>query len=47
MPRAGDIHVYGPTILTTNDDGDRNIFVSTVAPQSTDGQNGDVWIVYA
>ncbi len=47
MPRKGDVQVYGPTILTTNDDGDRNIYVSTAAPTSADGQNGDVWIVYA
>ena len=47
MARKGDIQVYGPTILPSNDDGQRNIFVSTSAPTSTDGQNGDVWIVYA
>jgi hypothetical protein len=47
MARPSDITAYGSTILTSNDDGQRNIFVSTSAPASTDGQNGDVWIVYA
>lgn len=47
MPRKGDIQVYGPTILTSNDDGDRNIYVSTSAPTSGQGQDGDVWIQYA
>lgn len=47
MPRKGDVQVYGPTILTTNDDGDRNIFASTATPTSADGQNGDIWIRYS
>ena len=47
MPRKGDIQVYGPTVLPSNDDGDRNIFVSSSTPSSTDGQDGDIWIQYA
>ncbi|CAB4128632.1 hypothetical protein UFOVP225_49 [uncultured Caudovirales phage] len=47
MARPSDVTSYGTTILPSNDDGQRNIFVSTAAPTSTDGQNGDVWIVYA
>ena len=47
MPRKGDITVHGPTILPNNDDGDRNIYVSTAAPSATDGQNGDIWIRYS
>jgi len=47
MPRPGDIQVYGPTILTNNDDGLRNIYVSTVAPTSAVGQEGDIWIQYS
>lgn len=46
MPRKGDITVHGPTILPSNDDGDRNILVSVNAPTSTDGQDGDIWIRY-
>jgi hypothetical protein len=46
MARKGDVTVYGPTVLQTNDDGDRNIFVSTGAPVSTVGQDGDIWLTY-
>ena len=46
MPRSGDIQVYGPTILTSNDDGDRNIYVSVATPNTGDGQPGDIWIQY-
>lgn len=46
MARKGDILVYGPTILPSNDDGDRNIFVSTADPVATTGQDGDVWLKY-
>ena len=46
MPRKGDITVHGPTVLTNNDDGDRNIFVSTSAPNNALGQDGDVWLQY-
>jgi hypothetical protein len=46
MPRKGDITVHGPTILTNNDDGDRNIFASTAVPNNAQGQNGDIWIRY-
>jgi hypothetical protein len=47
MPRKGDIQVYGPTILVSNDNGARNIFVSSSAPTSAQGQDGDIWIQYA
>lgn len=47
MPRKGDIQVYGPTILPSNDDGDRNILVSTSDPTSNLGQDGDVWLKYS
>ena len=47
MPRKGDIQVYGPTILPSNDDGQRNILVSTLAPSASDGQDGDIWIQYS
>ena len=46
MPRKSDITVHGPTILTSNDDGDRNIFASTSLPDNAIGQNGDIWIRY-
>jgi hypothetical protein len=46
MPRPGDFTVYGPTVITNNDDGDRNIFVSTGDPVSSAGQNGDIWLKY-
>ena len=46
MPRKGDVTVYGPTVFTTNDDGDRNIFVSTELPTTSQGQNGDIWLIY-
>lgn len=46
MPRRSDLTVYGPTVLTTNDDGDRNIFASTEVPDNALGQNGDIWIRY-
>lgn len=47
MPRKSDITVHGPTILPSNDDGDRNILVSTGTPTAADGQNGDIWIRYS
>ena len=47
MPRKGDIQVYGPTILPSNDDGDRNIFVGTTTPDNALGQDGDIFIQYA
>ena len=46
MPRPGDISVNGATVLSSNDDGDRNIFVSTGAPVNTVGQDGDIWLTY-
>lgn len=46
MPRKGDVQVYGPTVLTNNDDGDRNIYASTADPTSAQGQDGDVWLKY-
>lgn len=46
MARKGDVTVYGPTVLTNNDDGDRNIFASTGAPSSQLGQDGDIWLTY-
>lgn len=46
MPRPGDLTIYGATILTNNDDGDRNIFVSTGEPTAAIGQNGDIWLKY-
>ena len=47
MPRKGDVQVYGPTVLTNNDDGDRNIFVGTTDPNATTGQDGDIWLKYS
>lgn len=47
MPRKNDLTVYGPTILPSNDDGDRNIFASTELPNVALGQNGDIWIRYS
>ena len=46
MPRPGDVSVYGATVLSNNDDGDRNIFVSTGVPVNTVGQDGDIWLTY-
>jgi len=38
--------VYGATILSDNTLGQRNILISTSAPSSTDGRDGDVWLQY-
>ena len=38
--------IYGPTIEVQNVSGQRNIYVATTAPSNTDGQEGDIWIVY-
>lgn len=38
--------IYGPSIQIVNTSGARNIFVSTSSPTSTQGQEGDVWLVY-
>ena len=46
MPRPGDLTIYGPTVIANNDDGDRNIFVSTGEPIAAAGQNGDIWLKY-
>lgn len=46
MSKKGDVKVYGPTVFTTNDDGDRNIFASPDAPTASQGQDGDIWIRY-
>lgn len=40
------IRVFGPTILTDNTQGSRNIIISTGTPSSGDGRNGDVWFKY-
>jgi hypothetical protein len=40
------IKVYGPTILTNNTSGQRNILISTSNPSSNDGRDGDVWLKY-
>ena len=40
------IRVYGPTIVTNNTSGQRNILISTSTPLSTDGRDGDVWLKY-
>jgi hypothetical protein len=36
--------VVSPTTVTVG--AIRNIFASTVAPQSTDGSDGDIWVQY-
>jgi hypothetical protein len=36
--------VVSPTTVTIG--ALRNIYASTVAPQSTDGSDGDIWIQY-
>jgi hypothetical protein len=38
--------VYGPTIQAINTSGQRNIYVSTSTPTSSQGQEGDIWLVY-
>jgi hypothetical protein len=38
--------VWGPTILTDNSDGSRNIFTSTSAPSNSTGRDGDIWLTY-
>jgi len=43
---SGGTRVYGSDPLPENTLGVPNITVSTSAPTSTQGQNGDIWIQY-
>ena len=38
--------VYGATILVDNTSGQRNILISTSAPTTLQGRDGDVWLQY-
>ena len=43
---ARGTRVWGPTILTENTAGDRNIYTSTSAPSNSTGRDGDIWLTY-
>lgn len=43
---ARGTRVWGPTIITDNTEGRRNIFTSTSAPSNSTGRDGDIWLTY-